>query len=112
MNEATSKGVPYLGRGKHPHQVTGALIIVFVFPFLKYLINTVTFNSGYEKSPEFDYTYFLYHMGIHYIYWLDYVLRFHPLNFTPVGVITVKLLHLKSQIPMGFCQVAIPRKSL
>ena len=68
-----------------------------------YIINTATFNSGHDKSPEFDYPYLWDYNGIHDIYWLGFVQRIHPPNFTPVGVIPVKILHLKSQNPMGFC---------
>ena len=68
-----------------------------------YILNTATFNSGHDKSPEFDYPYLWDFIGIHDIYWLGFVQRIHPPNFTPVGVIPVTILHLKSQNPTGFC---------
>ena len=83
-------------------------MIVFPFTPSKGLkqqpyLNTATFNSGHDKSPEFDYPYLWDYIGIHDIYWLGFVQRIHPPNFTPVGVIPVKILHLKSQNPTGFC---------
>ena len=56
----------------------------------------MTFNSEHDKSQEFDYPYLWDYMGIHYIYWLGFVQGIYPPNFTHVGVIPVKILHLKS----------------
>ena len=54
---------------------------------VSFLSITATINSGHDKSPEFDYPYLWDYMGIHDIFWLDFVQRIHPPNFTPVGVI-------------------------
>ena len=71
--------------------------------FIIFSTNPATFNSGHDESPKFDYPYLSDYIGFHDIYWLGFVQRIHPPNFTLVRVIPVKILHLKSQNPMGFC---------
>ena len=51
------------------------------------------------------YPYLWDYMGIHDIYWLDFVQRIHPPNFTPVGVI-LGYIHvwLEMTLDLFFCE--------
>ena len=55
--------------------------------FFQLYVSCLEKTLRHDKSPEFDYPYLWDYMSIHDIYWLGFVQRIHPPNFTPVGVI-------------------------
>ena len=65
-------------------------------------LNTVTFNSGHDKSPEFRQPFYQGYKETLYKKPWDFISTTHIPKFTPVTIVVFEIFHFKTENPMGF----------